>query len=448
MRPIQRLLKASFGGTGQPFDAGNAFARPWAWVGSGAPGKESIDNDFDSYATEAYKGNGPVFTCVTARMTAFSEVRFQFQDVSTGRPGRLFGSPALSLLENPWPNGATGELLARMEQDDSLAGNFFATLVGVGTSQRIRRLRPDYVTIVSGVRGDSDPAAAYDLNSEVLAYIYKPPGRQGVVLTPDQVAHWSPLPDPQAQWRGMSWMTPVIREIVADTAATKHKVKFFQNGAMSNLVVKHDPTFTNAQFEEAVRLFDEHHKGGDNAYKTLHFGGGADATMLGADLKSVDFKAIQGAGESRIAAASGVGAIMARFSEGMAGSSLNQGNYEAAKTQMVDMTIRPLWRTAAAALSKFAPPPPGSRLWYDARDVALLAQNGVNGAEILSKEAQMVSTLVTAGFNPDDVIAAVTANDLSGLTGKHSGRFSVQLLPLGDNATAPDTPPAPQGGTP
>jgi hypothetical protein len=30
------------------------------------------------------------------------------------------------------------------------------------------------------------------------------------------VAHWSPIPDPLANFRGMSWLTPVLREIDAD----------------------------------------------------------------------------------------------------------------------------------------------------------------------------------------------------------------------------------------
>src|SRR5205823_2138143 len=34
------------------------------------------------------------------------------------------------------------------------------------------------------------------------------------------------------RWRGMSWLTPVLREIQADTATTRHKQKFFENGTV------------------------------------------------------------------------------------------------------------------------------------------------------------------------------------------------------------------------
>lgn len=418
-------VKALFGGSG--WAPTNAFARGMGdvWT-SGTPEEERIGSSFEDYVRHAYASNGIVFACIAARAMPFSEARFQFQRLEAGRPTDLYGSPLLSILEQPWPNGTTGELLWRMEQDASLAGNCFLTVQG----GRIRRLRPDWVTIVSGVRGDVD-ASSWELNSEVLGYIYEPKGLSKQVaptfLTTERVVHYSPIPDPLAQWRGMSWLTPVLREIEADTAATKHKGKFFSNGATLGMVIRYDAAKSPEQVARYKALFDESHKGGDNAYKVLHLGGGADTSVMGVDMKQLDFKATQGAGETRIAAAAGVGAIMARFSEGLAGSSLNQGNYQAAIRQFTDLTLRPLWRTASSALSKLSSPPQGSRLWYDVRDVALLAESASDEAEIVTKDAAAIRQLVDAGFNPDDVIRAVDAKDLSLLRGAHSGLYSIQL---------------------
>lgn len=400
-----------------------------AMMGSLLGEKETIEGSFEGYVDGAYKRNGIVFACILARLLPFSEARFQYQRLADGRPGDLFGGPALSLLENPWPSGTTGELLAHMEQDASIAGNFYATPVGTGANRRLRRLRPDWVTIVSGVRNDPD-ASSFDLESEVLAYLYRPRNvrdAETVTLLPEQVIHYSPIPDPLAQWRGMSWLTPIVREIQADSQATKHKLKFFENGATSNFVVTYDPSISPDAFQAFVSKFEGAHKGVDNAYKTIHLGGGADATVVGADLKQLDFKATQGAGETRIAAAAGVGAIIGRLSEGMQGSSLNQGNYNAAKRQFADMTLRPLWRTAAASLAKVVDVPGGSRLWYDDRDIAFLKEDQKDAAEILSLGAQTVARLADSGFDPDSAVAAVAAGDLSLLRGKHSGLFSVQL---------------------
>jgi phage portal protein BeeE len=387
---------------------------------------QEISDDFGGYIASIYKRNGPVFACIQARALPFSEVRFQFQKFNSGRPGDLFGTPSLSLLERPWPNGTTGELLYRMEQDVSLAGNFYATTVGTGANRRIRRLRPDWVTIVSGLRDDAT-ASPYELNSDVLGYIYSPPApAKPTLLSPDRVVHFSPLPDPDAQWRGMSWITAVISEVQADIATTRHKQKFFENGASLSLAVKYDAGLTPQQVREWATLLNEAHRGTENAYKTLHLGGGADPVPIGISPKDLDFKAIQGASETRIASASGVGAIIARFSEGLGGSSLNEGNYNSAKRQFVDMLLRPHWRMAAAALEKFADPVPGgARLWYDARDVALLSENEKDAADILASRAATLRQLVDAGYTPESAVSAVQNDDLSLLV--HSGLYSVQL---------------------
>lgn len=390
-------------------------------------GRQEGDYGYSDLVSAAYKQNGIVFACILARMLPFSEARFQYQNMAGGRPGKLFGTPDLALLENPWPNGTTGELLSRMEQDASLAGNFYATDVGVGANRHIRRLRPDWVSIVSGVRGDPE-ASAWELAAEVLGYFYRPGGSmdRAIFLSTDRVVHYSPIPDPDAQWRGMSWLTPIVREIQADSYATSHKLKFFQRGAALGIVVKYDKDITPSDFERYVELFKEGHEGPDNAYKTLHIGGGSDATVVGANLQQIDFKSVQGAGETRIAAAAGVGAIIARFSEGLSGSALNQGNYNAARRQFADMTLRPMWRTAAASLSKFTKPPGGSRLWYDTRDIEFLKEDRKDAAEILATEAATMNSWISAGYEPDSVVAAMEAGgDITKLV--HSGLYSVQL---------------------
>jgi phage portal protein BeeE len=406
------------------------------WSATTVRNEASEDFNFDSMVSAVYKSNGVVFACVLVRMLAFSEARLRYQRMISGRPGDLWGNSTLDLLERPWPQGTTGDLLSRMEQDSSIAGNFYATTVGEGAERRIRRLRPDWVTIVSGVRGDRE-ASPWSVGAEVLGYIYDPPDADPVLLTPERIVHYSPIPDPAAQWRGMSWMTPVIREVAADSGATKHKLKFFENGGTPSYVIKYDPTIDPATFRQYVELFNEQHRGVDNAYKILHLGGGADPVSVGATLQQIDFKATQGAGETRIAAAAGVGAIMAQLSEGLAGSSLNAGNYGAARRRFADMTIRPLWRLAAASLSKLVPVPPDSRLWYDARDVSFLKEDERDAAEIQGRQAETIARLTDAGYVPESVLSAVVNSDFTLL--QHGGLYSVQLQAPGANA---------QGGEP
>lgn len=387
---------------------------------------ETAENSFVGYVQAAFKSNGVVFACMLARMMLFSEARFQWQRFQRGRPGDLFGTAELAVLEEPWPNGTTGELLARMIQDVDLAGNFYAVREG----NRLRRLRPDWVTIALS----APPAEA--LASDVVGYLYHPGGPMSgaslATFVPEQVVHWSPVPDPESQYRGMSWLSPVVTEILADKAATRHKKAFFDNGATLQTVLTLGESVTENQFKAWVRKFREAHQGVRNAYEPLFLGGGADAKVVGADLKQLDFKATQGAGETRIAAASGMHPVILGLSEGMAGSSLNAGNFQAAKRITAQKTLRPLWRSASAALASVLTVPANARLWYDARDIEFLHDDAMDVAKIQATEGQTIRTLADGGFEPNSVTAAVLAQDWSLL--EHTGLPSVQVQPADASA--------------
>ncbi|MFH8405567.1 phage portal protein [Streptomyces sp. NPDC018019] len=404
---------------------------------SGGTNTEEIDNDFHGYVNGLYKSNGIVFACMQTRMLVFSEARFQYQRVRSGRPGDLFGTKSLALLENPWPNGTTGELLSRAIQDADLSGNNYV----VREAGRLRRLRPDWMQIVL----TAPPNEA--VQSDVLGYLYSPGGvgnrgEQSKVYLPGEIAHWSPIPDPVAQYRGMSWLTPVIREIQSDKAATLHKQKFYENAATPNLAVSLKETVTKEQFKEFMWAMDQAHGGVDNAYKTLYLGGGADVTVVGADMRQLDFKNTQGAGETRIAAAARVHPALVGLSEGLAGSSLNAGNYSATRDWFGSGTMRPLWRSICAAYAPLVPAETGARLWYDDRDIPALRSDKKDIADIQGTQASTIVALITAGYEPESCGAAVMAEDWTLL--KHTGLLSVQLTPPGETAElAPAAAPEP-----
>lgn len=413
---------------------GNAYTLPVNTTYGSTP-TEPIGSTFGSYVTAAYKSNGIVWACILARLLVFSEARFQFQQRRQGRPGQLFGNADLAILEQPWPGGTTGELLARMEQDVSLAGNFFGIRepMAFRNAERIVRLNPQHVQIV---------LTSQDHDAEIAGYAYVEPGQSepSEIYPVDEVCHWSPIPDPLALYRGMSWLTPVARNVMAHNAATTHKIKFFEHGATPNMVVSLPKELGRDEAERFVDMFRDRNEGVQNAYKTLFLGGGADATVVGSNMQQLDFRSTAGADETIIAAAAGVPATIVGISEGLAGSSLNAGNFAQAQRRFVDGTMRPLWRSAAAALSSLVTVPTGAELTYDARDIAFLRQDAKDEAEIRVREATAIRQLVDAGFDPNAVIDAVTTGDLAQLVGTHSGLFSVQLQPAGTDPGA--TPPA------
>ena len=402
--------------------------------------KEEIGQSFDGYTTGAYQGNGVVFACLNARMSLFKQATWMWQKVRSGVPGELWSSPELDILQMPWPNGTTGDLLARMIQDADLAGNSFI----LRRPGRLVRLRPDWVVIAHGSPNDGN-GSMWDPDAELLGYWFRPGGPAGGqdwrFYQSGEVAHFAPVPDPLAPARGMSWLTPLVREIEADSAATAHKLMYFQNGATPNLVVTGVPGATPDAYGDWVKKFGNKHEGWDNAYRTIYLSGQADAKVVGNDLAQVDFKVTQGAGETRIAAAAGVPPIVVGLSEGLQGSSLNAGNFQAAMRRFADLTGRSLWQDAAGALATIVTVPGGregaNRLWYDDRYIPALKDDIKDAAEVQAKQAQAIRQYVDAGFEPDSVVDAINAGDLKRL--KHTGLFSVQLQP-----PQPDGPPEPE----
>lgn len=429
-----RLIQALAGGRKQlADDPARGFTQPAFWSLGPSPmgdgklfdGSEQITVPFEQYVQQAYRSNGIVFAVVLARLALFSEARFQWQDLADGRPGDLSTGAELALLERPWPSATTGKLLSRMETDVSMAGNSYWTVVDDRHGRRLRRLRPDWVTIVAGSESDDGDA----LDARILGYLYRPPGGDEVLLTADQVAHYAPIPDPLAHWRGMSWLTPVLREIDADTETTVHKGRFFRNGATPSMAIVLDQQVRPPDFTKFKASFDEQHRGARNAYKTLFLGGGADVKPLTMDFRQLDFKMTQGAGETRIASAGGVPPIICGFSEGL--QSATYSNYGQARRRFADGTMRPLWREAAGALEPLVGPKAGKRLWFDARDISFLQEDRKDAAEIQRQKASTIRQLIDAGYEPDAVVAAVEAENYALLTGKHTGLYSVQLQPPG-----------------
>jgi len=422
--------------SGAPITLGQAMQQMMAYNGLNYPlsgvqqtlgsKTENIDQSFTGYVQGAYKSNGVVFACMLARMLLFSEARFQFRQRRSGRPGDLFGTEALALLETPWTNGTTGDLLARAIQDVDLCGNFYAYNAG----DRLVRMRPDWVTIALGSPG-APTAPVGALDTEVLGYLYYPGGQgsgaKPVSLRPEQVAHFAPIPDPVATYRGMSWLQPIVNEILADQAATTHKQQFFENGATANMIVTLDSSITPDMVREFQEIFEAGHRGLENAYSTIFLGGGADAKVVGADMQQIDFKVTQGGGETRIAAAAGVPPVIVGLSEGL--QSATYSNYSQARRRFADGTMRPLWRNIAGSLQSIIDVPVGAELWYDDRDIPFLAEDVKDAAEVQQSQAVTIRELINAGYDPGTVVDAVLSGDFQRLS--HTGLVSVQLQPPG-----------------
>lgn len=375
----------------------------------GSPDRESILPLYANISQEAHGANGVVYGATAKRIKLLSEAEFKWQNKVTKR---IFGTPDLALLESPWPNGTTGELIARMEQDASLAGNAYMYNAG----DQLVRLRPDWVTIVSEFIED-DLGRIY---RKVIGYVFEPPvaeqGRWGPVqvYAVDEVAHWSPMPDPMAMFRGMSWLTPVLREIEADSGMTLYKQKYLDNAATPNLLIRYPAGMKLKQdtVNALMARIEARHGGVNNAFKAMMLDQGADVTVIGNTFEQMSFPTVQAAGENRILIAAEVPGIVVGSKEGLMAATYS--NYAQAMRSFADLWARPTWRSLCACLAKLVTPPDAnSRLWYDVSGIAALRQGEKEQADTMLVLAQAVAELVGAGYTRDSAKAALSAGDLS-----------------------------------
>ena len=372
------------------------------------PDREPVLPQLAAYAQGANAGNSPVFAAALVRMALFSECRFQFQAKDSGR---LFGNTSLVKVEQPFgPDSTTGDLLARMEQDVFLAGN--AYIWDAPGEDRLIRLRPDYVTIVSE-RVAVDGGGWY---RRPTGYWFEPPKSltdpdEGFMVPAAEVVHWVPIPDPAADFRGMCPLTPVIRDIQGDDGMTGFKLRYLQNDATPNMVIRYAQRLQPGTVDSIRERVQARYGGPGNAGKALVLDQGADLTLAGNSLSQMDFGAVQAVGTERILAACSVPGVLVGL-EPLRGAGRG---YQESMGKLANIWARPQWRSVCGALSPIVDVPPGNRLWYDTADIQALQDGEMERGQAALVRMQALLAAVQAGYTHESAIAAVDSMDLSQL---------------------------------
>jgi len=409
-----------------------------AWLSTTWQGNDTTENvaqqTYLTFSIAAYSANSAVFACAMARMQLVSQAKFKFLDAKTGR---LSGGPELQILGEPWPNGTSGDLISSMLQHVDIAGNAFVRRAG----GRLVSMRPDWVSIVNAQVVDGyDIDGKPQVHDEVIGYLYSEGGigvGEAVFYDVADVAHWAPYPDPLARWRGMTWLTPVLREINADISMSQHRQQFFDQAGTPNMVLKYQQKLSPDTVNTIRDRWRARYSGPSSAGSTVVLDDGADLTVVGNSFEQMRFTDLQKMGEARIASAAGVPPIVAGLGAGLDASTYS--NYGQALRSFANGTMQHLWTSAAAALAKLVDVPPGARLCFDTGNIPALQDAETDRATAAHIYSQAASVLITSGFEPESVQNALVAGDMSLLA--HSGMVSVQLQSPG---AVPAQPPAPR----
>ena len=367
---------------------------------------------------QALTSNGVVYGIVRTRVDLFAQVRFVWKRYGAGpRPmaSDTFTSSALSPLDNPAP------ILEWMELDVAAAGASYWVL----DTGRLRRLPPTWCTIVSGSNvWPDDPGQAWD--AEPVGLIVLAPGApadRAETFLWSEVAAYIPERDPDARWRGMSYLRPALEDVAADNGARRYLTKFYENNASPNMAVVFPPDVQLEVIQAFRDAFLQKHAGVERAFRTAFLGGGADLKMIGSNLKDLDSQEVRSQLHKDITLSAGVPPIAAGIWEG------TYANAKESNRALADKKLRYLWLRAVEAFRPLFPAPSGAELWYDASGVSALQSDAIDDATVMAQNAQTMRTLGDGGWDPDSVRDGVSKGDLSGI--KHTGNLSVQLTPAG-----------------
>lgn len=407
----------------------------------GSPDREPLLPQLAAFAQQALGSSSPVFSAHLVRLALFSEVTFTWQAKDDKH---LWGNTDLAKLEEPFgPGTTTGMLLARMEQDAFFAGQGY--IWDAPGEDRLVRLRPDWTTIVSEVVHVSGGG----WYRRPVGYWFEPPkGLQdregdGFLVPAGECVHFAPIPDPQANFRGMSPLTPAIRDIQGDDGMSRYKIRYLTNNATPNMVVKYAQKIQDATVDKVRERMAARYGGPDNAGKTLVLDQGADLVLAGNSLSQMDFSSVQSVGTERVLAATSVPGVLVGL-EPLRGAGRG---YQESMQKLANIWARPQWRTACGALSQIVNVPPGNRLWFDTSDIAALQDGEMERGQAALVRMQALLAAVQAGYTHESAIAAVDSMDLSQLkaggVGTPASSAPVQhLLPQAQpGATATPLPP-------
>jgi hypothetical protein len=234
----------------------------------------------------------------------------------------------------------------------------------------------------------------------------------GHFMPADEVCHWAPIPDPAADFRGMSWLTPAVRDVRGDDGLSQYKIQYLQNSASPNLLIKYASKLQPATIDSLRERMTARYGGTSNAFKTLVLDQGADVTVIGNSLRQMDFSNVAQSGVERILADSMVPGVLIGL-EPLRGAGRG---YQESMQKFANMWARPQWRSACGALEQLIPGmPAGNRLWFDTSDIAALQDGNLERGQAALVNAQALLTLTQAGFERMSAVSAVESADLSQL---------------------------------
>ncbi|NNF68443.1 MAG: phage portal protein [Acidimicrobiia bacterium] len=343
--------------------------------------------------------------------------------------GDLFTDTSLEPIQNPQRQDRS-RLFKMVENHDSIHGGGYVYRDRRGFNNDGARLldprRLDAILEAPSSKA-SDLDYAWLPDAELVGWQYR--NTRGEVVAffmPEEVGQFNSDPDPDAWWRGRSWITSVLQDLKTDAQLGQFVSNYLRNDATPSMIVKFDPNTTPAKAEKFKEMYLERNTGSGNAGRTLFLGGASDATVVGSNISELQVRDLTGGVENRVVARSQVPAVIMGTREALAGSSLNAGNYAMTRRAWGDTWFVPYAESMMAAVEPILDKPNRAEsLTFDPTRVMFLQEDVTEQSQVRANDASTITQLVRDGYTPESAAQFVQTGNPTVL--EHTGLLSVQL---------------------
>lgn len=363
----------------------------------------SRKHDPNTAGMEAYGAVGTLHAIVSRLANSTSQVDWHLYRTSTdgrrryatpdGNDGRteVTRHAALDLLRKPNAFMTMQEFIEVVEQHIELTGEGWivvSRLKGAGLPTELWPVRPDKISIVK------------DADDFLTGYLYTGPDGEKIPLAREDVIMLR-MPNPMDMYRGISPVQALMVDLESSRYSALWNRNFFKNNAVPGAVIELPDHLTDTEFEEFQERWRETHQGVDNAHRVgiIEYGGKFVESKFAQ--RDMQFAELRGVTSEVIREAFGYPKPMLGATDDVNLANAVAGEYVFAKWLLVSRLQR--WK--GAFNNDLLPMFGAENLEFDFEDPVPVDKQGEG--EILVGQAQAVTALVQAGFDPAGVLEVV-----------------------------------------
>jgi len=242
----------------------------------------------------------------------------------------------------------------------------------------------------------------------LAGWLYRSPdGQEMIPLRPDEVI-FARYPDPEDPYGGCGPIRPVLTDIQAADYAAQWNKNYFINSAEPGGVIQVDHELQEDEFEDLVTRWRETHRGVARAHRIAVLEAGQTWVANNHSARDMDFANLRNVSRDIIREALAMHKVMTGVTE-----DVNRANAQTGEEIFASWVVAPrleLWRGVLNTqfLPLFGSTAEGNEFDF----IYPTPQNREQDALELTAKANAALTLVTAGYDQHEVLAAVGLGDM------------------------------------